>query len=99
MMSFPAEPMNRSYPSGSFMPAFGGAGTSVMDRFRKDEDLEYDEKAGRAPYEAVRLEHVEKKRNFPCVRHADVGYRVPLSLTPKRVPEKKERIDLLNQFY
>lgn len=64
-----------------------------------DGDWEYDEDTDRELYEVVRLELDEKKRNCPDVRHADVGYRVPLSIALKKIPNKKGRIDLLNQFY
>lgn len=41
----------------------------------------------------------EQQRCFPDVRHADVGYRVPLSRIMRRVDELEELVGSVDAFY
>lgn len=57
------------------------------------------EKQQRDLYEQVSDELMEWLELAPTVGHVDVPWRIPLSVTLKKVKEKRERIDMLNIFY
>lgn len=61
--------------------------------------LEDDEKGELELYERVAKELEEQRKCCPGVEHADVSYRVPLSIILKDVKSKKQRVGLLNSFY
>lgn len=68
-------------------------------RDAEDDTVEIDEATERELYETVAVELDTKRRNCPDVQHADVGYRLPLSVALKKRQKPEERIDLLDQFY
>jgi len=74
---------------------------SVQEYLRDldDETEEYDEDTLRELFETVASELAVKKRLCPHVRHADVGYRLPLSIAIKKLQKPEQRVDLLDQFY
>ncbi|WP_462324899.1 hypothetical protein, partial [Desulfoplanes sp.] len=55
-----------------------------VKKYILDEDEEYDEEADRILYERVKDELNEQSKYCPDVQHADVSYRVPLSITLKK---------------
>ncbi|MDP8214825.1 MAG: hypothetical protein RAO92_04040 [Candidatus Euphemobacter frigidus] len=65
------------------------------------DDPEYipDREDTRKEYERVKEEHKEHKKHCPDVCHADVAYRIPLSVALKKVESKKEREKLLDIYY
>ena len=64
-----------------------------------DDTVQIDEESERELYETVTLEFGMKSQICPDVQHADVGYRLPLSIDLKNCQKPEERIDLLDQFY
>ncbi|HDQ40488.1 MAG TPA: hypothetical protein ENN39_05590 [Desulfonatronum sp.] len=71
-----------------------------MENWPEEDDEERpDEAVTREEYAQVAGEMEEKQRCCPDVRHADVGYRVPLSRILKRVDEQEERVRLVDAFY
>jgi len=60
---------------------------------------EYDEKADCELYVRVNEELREYHLYCPGVQHADVPYRIPLSIAIKKVGDKKSRIKLVDLFY
>ncbi|MDI9570071.1 MAG: hypothetical protein QM278_04950 [Pseudomonadota bacterium] len=50
-------------------------------------------------FERVLWEMGQKEKFCPHVRHADAGYRIPLSIALKKEKNKEERINLLKLFY
>ena len=53
----------------------------------------------RKDYERVKAEYKEEQKLCPDVNHADVPYRVPLSVALQKVQNKKEREELLDIYY
>jgi hypothetical protein len=64
-----------------------------------DETVQIDEESERELYETVAMELEMKKRVCPDVQHADVGYRLPLSVALKKCQEAEKRVNLLDLFY
>lgn len=70
-----------------------------MKEYVLEDDEEYDEEADRKLYERVENELEEQRKVCPGVQHADVSYRVPLSIILKTVGSKQQRVSLLDSFY
>lgn len=70
-----------------------------MREYAIEIDEQYDEEAEKELYERVAKELEEKRKFCPGVRHADVSYRVPLSIILKKVRSKQQRVRLLDSFY
>jgi len=50
-------------------------------------------------FERVSLEMEQKEKFCAHVSHADVGYRIPLSIVLKKEKNKEKRVELLKLFY
>ena len=50
-------------------------------------------------YQQLKEEIHDKSRLCPQVRHADVGYRVPLAVAIQRTEDPEERVAVLDAFY
>lgn len=70
-----------------------------MRTYVLEEDENYDEEAERELYERVKKELMEQRKYCPDIQHADVSYRVPLSIILKKVKSKKQRVSLMDSFY
>ena len=64
-----------------------------------EEDDYYNEETERELYERVKKELAEQCKYCPDVEHADVSYRVPLSIIIKKAKSKKQRVNLMNSYY
>ena len=70
-----------------------------MKEYVLEDDDKYNEEAERKIYERVAKELEEQRKFCPKVQHADVSYRVPLSIILKNVESEKQRVSMLNSFY
>ncbi|WP_152555091.1 hypothetical protein [Desulfonatronum thiodismutans] len=70
-----------------------------MENWPEEDEERPDEAVIREEYAQVAREMEEKQRCCPDVRHADVGYRVPLSRILRRFVELEERVRLVDAFY
>lgn len=70
-----------------------------VENWPEEDEDQPDEAVLRKEYAQVAAEMAEQRRCCPDVRHADVGYRVPLSRILQRVDEREERVRLVDAFY
>jgi len=70
-----------------------------MRAYMLEKHEDYDEETDRELYERVKQELSEKYKYCSDVQHADVSYRVPLSIILKKVTSKHHRISLVNSYY
>jgi len=94
-----AEDMEDCIQNGEPFSVYWEAVQEYMQDLDEDEEEDYDEATLRELFDTVAFEVETKRKHCPDVEHADVGYRVPLSMVLKRVPEREDRIDLMKQFY
>lgn len=71
----------------------------ILEDHPDDPDKIPDREDTRIEYERVKAEYKEQQKLCPDIGHGDVPYRVPLSITLKKVQNKKEREELLDIYY
>lgn len=64
-----------------------------------DDADEYDEEAEQELYEQVRREMAEDRQYCHGVSHADVAYRIPLSIALQKEPSRNNRVRLVDRFF
>ena len=76
---------------------------SVFDMVKDSEEFQEDPEGTkeneREFFLQAREEFEEKNRFCPDIGHADVGYRVPLSIVLQRIDDHDERVKILDIFY
>lgn len=76
----------------------------VFDRNVRDSDEYLEDPEGTKEYEydlfvQCQEEHDQQMQLCPQVKHADVGYRVPLALALQKVDDHDERVKILDSFF